>query len=103
MSGLPTFALGIHGITQCIATSNMPTTTTRGANSFIVVGDTVYSFGGIRKTIAQQGSSEVFKYDMKTDIWTQKSDMIQSRYSPRSDLVSDNEIFITGISNLPRT
>ena len=98
--GLPTLALGINRITQCTVSPNMPTTTTRGANTFVAVGDAVYSFGGILISPSSDGSKEVFRYDMNTVSWTRTSDMIQARYSPRSDLVSDNEIFITGIQNV---
>lgn len=95
--GLPTVALGIDGVTQCTGTSTMPATIIQGANTFVVLGATIYSFGGKLASNGQKGVVAIYKYDMNTDSWTQTSSMIQPRFSSRAVQLSENEIFVTGI------
>ena len=92
--GLPVETFGIKGITQCTAVSNMPSTDIVGQNSFVLVEDVIYSFGG--KVTWDFASNVVYRYDLNTDIWTQKSNLLNHRRSSRADRISENEILLTG-------
>ena len=66
-TGLPTVALGIHGITQCSMTSRMPSTNILGGFAFTLIGNAVYTFGGRIITPSRTGTEAVYKYDLNTN------------------------------------
>ena len=72
--GLPSMSFAIEGTWRRKA--NMPIA--RSALSTAVVNDKIYAIGG---AIGADVSSKVEEYDVATDIWTKKAEMLTPRFN----------------------
>ena len=86
----------MNGVTECAATSKIPSSDVIDGQSVIHLQKYVYAFGG--KMVGQHlhGSDSVYKYSLEMDTWTQMSSLIQGRYAAAASILSENEIFIAG-------
>lgn len=93
-------AIGINGVTECPATSRMPSTDIAANNAVVLLKEALFSFGGKLAGPDKLSSDANYKYTMKTDSWTQLASLIQERYIATASVLSSNEIFITGTPGL---
>ena len=98
-NGLPTRAIGVDGVTKCDQTSALPSSDLLKANSVLLAGDALFSFGGkVAINGSNIGSNAAYKYDTLTNTWTSITSLIQKRFYPVAVRLSENEIIITGMS-----